>query len=324
MATLESAYNPQYSENASILTGDYDRVTVEVEDSIDAEFWHGLLSGLCPQKNFHFDPYRTVLKEDGTEQRVSGKSRIIESAKTFNQWHIGCVDSDYDWLLSDYIRDGNAITDNKYLIQTYAYSIENLMCMSNTLGDFCQNMTEEATEFDFIDYITRLSQIIYPLLIWSVYLYSQDKKTFSPTSWRNILVNAEKDAEKSLALIAENTRTKVEELDKDFVSDIEEKDRMEVKLTEKKLFNRNDAYLFVRGHDLYDHLVNSVISPIIMHLREQHYEKQRESDNYHKSALREYQAKQKSVRKLLAKNYLYKGDIYDSISRDVSAIWKTD
>lgn len=148
MATLESAYNSQYSENASILTGDYDRVTVEVEDSIDAEFWHGLLSGLCPQKNFHFDPYRTVLKEDGTEQRVSGKSRIIESAKTFNQWHIGCVDSDY--------------------------------------------------------------------------------------------------------------------------------------------------------------------------------EKLRESDNYHKSALREYQAKQKSVRKLLAKNNLYKGDIYNSISRDVSAIWKTE
>ena len=39
MATLESAFNPTYSENASILTGNPNRVTVEVEDNIDKAFW---------------------------------------------------------------------------------------------------------------------------------------------------------------------------------------------------------------------------------------------------------------------------------------------
>ena len=43
MATLITGYNPQYSENASILTGNPDRVTVEVEDNIDEAFWKDLL-----------------------------------------------------------------------------------------------------------------------------------------------------------------------------------------------------------------------------------------------------------------------------------------
>lgn len=38
MATLESGYNPAYSESASILTGNPNRVTVEVEDTIDKDF----------------------------------------------------------------------------------------------------------------------------------------------------------------------------------------------------------------------------------------------------------------------------------------------
>ena len=43
MATLESGFNPTYSENASILTGNPNRVTVEVEDTIDRDFWSDLL-----------------------------------------------------------------------------------------------------------------------------------------------------------------------------------------------------------------------------------------------------------------------------------------
>ena len=95
MATLISGYNPQYSENASILTGNPNRVTVEVEDSIDKEFWKDLLMDLCPQKDFHFDPYHTVLKDDDEYQRNGkGKDKIIVNSHGFNEWHIGCVDSD--------------------------------------------------------------------------------------------------------------------------------------------------------------------------------------------------------------------------------------
>ena len=163
MATLESGFNPIYSENAAVLTGNPNRVTVEVEDTIDKDFWSDLLGGLCPEKEFHFDPYHTILQGDGKSERTGkGKAQIIKASADFNAWHIGCVDSDYDWILSDYSHEGKIIVSNKYLLQTYVYSIENLMCLPSTLEGCCYAATEEFSGFDFVDYLCRLSKAVCP------------------------------------------------------------------------------------------------------------------------------------------------------------------
>ena len=266
------------------------------------------------------------MKEDGTEQRIHGKARILASSKDFNQWHIGCVDSDYDWLLSDFTEDGKVITGNKYLLQTYAYSIENLMCLSSTLEEFCQDATEEPMEFDLADYMSRLSQTVYPLLIWSLYLYSQGNEAFTPTAWRDVLVNTIRNAEASLAKVAEKTKEIVETLGRDFASETEEKDKLEAKLADEKSVSSDNAYLFVRGHELFDHLLNSVLGPMMTSLRQQHFKKLQNSDSdseKRKSCLRAYQAKDGSIKHLLSHNYRYKGqtDLYDKIAHDVSMIW---
>ncbi len=326
MATLESGFNPTYSENASILTGNPNRVTVEVEDTIDRDFWSDLLGELCPEKEFHFDPYHTILHEDGSSERTGkGKSQIINDAADFNAWHIGCVDSDYDWILSNYTNDGKAISSNKHLLQTYAYSIENLMCELSTLGDFCTEATEESVEFDFQDYLTRLSKAVYPLLVWSAYLYGKGNNSFTPKAWHDILLNT-LQTEESLALITQKAKVKVEELDKNHVEDIEEKKIFQQILIEDKNIVADNAYLYVRGHDLFGHLLYSVINPVITKLRTQHYAALRASgidEETRKTALREYQAKDKLVEKMLSKNYRYKKrcPIYDKIKADVSQIW---
>ena len=325
MATLISAYTPDESKKASVLTGKPNRVTVEVEDNIDREFWRDLLSDLCPEKELHFNCYQTIVKGKDVVL-VKGKARIIKMADTLNDYHIGCVDSDYDWLLSDFTEDGKTIASNKYLLQTYAYSIENLTCLSSTLKDFCQESTGETAEFDFADYMARLSQTVYPLLIWSLYLYSRGYETFTPTAWRDLLVNTIKDAEASLAMVAEKTKEKVETLDRDFASEIEQKDKLEAKLADEKSVNSDNAYLFVRGHELFDHLLNSVLGPMMTSLRQQHYKKRQDSDSdfeKRKSSLRTYQAKDSSIKQQLSHNYRYKGqtELYDKIAQDVSLIW---
>ncbi len=325
MATLISAYTPDESKKASVLTGKPNRVTVEVEDNIDREFWRDLLSDLCPEKELHFNCYQTIVKGKDVVL-VKGKARIIKMADTLNNYHIGCVDSDYDWLLSDFTENGKVISGNKYLLQTYAYSIENLMCLSNTLKNFCQDATEETTEFDFADYMSRLSQTVYPLLIWSLYLYSKGHEIFTPTAWRDVLVNTIRDAEASLAMVAEKTKEKVETLTRDFASKIEDKGKLEAKLADEKSVSSDNAYLFVRGHELFDHLLNSVLGPMMTSLRQQHYKKLQDSDSdseKRKSCLRAYQAKDGSIKHLLSYNYRYKGqtDLYDKIAHDVSMIW---
>lgn len=327
MATLESGFNPTYSENASILTGNPNRVTVEVEDTIDRDFWSDLLEELCPEKEFHFDPYHTILNEDGSSERTGkGKSQIINASADFNAWHIGCVDSDYDWILSDYTDAGKTISGNKYLLQTYAYSIENLMCLSCTLEDFCHENTEEATEFDFDDYLTRLSKAVYPLLVWSTYLYSKGNQDFTPTSWREVLVNTEKDPEASLAIIEAKAKAKIEEFDKKYADKIIDKEDFEFQNIGMKDITEDDAYLYLRGHELFDQILNSVLVPLIIELRNQHRETIKASnlgDEVCKNTLREYQGKVKPVKPLLSKNFRYKHNtlIYDKIWASVMLIW---
>ena len=328
MATLESGFNPTYSKNASILTGNPNRVTVEVEDTIDRDFWSDLLGELCPEKEFHFDPYHTVLNEDGSSERTGkGKSQIINAASNFNAWHIGCVDSDYDWILSDYTDAGKTISSTKYLLQTYAYSIENLMCLSCTLGDFCCENTEETTVFDFDDYLTRLSKAVYPLLVWSTYLCSKGNQSFTPTAWRDILVNTEKDAEASLSQIEAKAQAKIEEFDKTLADEITDKEVFEFSQICLKDVTKEDAYLYVRGHELFDQILNSVLVPLIIDLRNQHREAIKASDMGEeacKNALREYQGEVKPVKALLSKNYQYKHNtlIYDKIRADIMQIWE--
>ena len=327
MATLESAFNPTYSENASILTGNPNRVTVEVEDTIDKAFWSDLLGELCPEKDFHFDPYHTIIKEDGSlEHKGKGKSQIIKASTEFNRWHIGCVDSDYDWLLSDYTEAGKAIGSSKYLLQTYTYSIENLMCLSCTLGDLCFENTEEDSEFDFVDYLSKLSEAVYPLLIWSAYLCSKDYHSFTPAAWREVLINTEKEAEASLAQIKMKAETKIEEFDKNYANEITDKEAFVTTYLSRKDITKENAYLYVRGHELFDNIQNSVLSPIITNLRNQHRDSLRASnldEESRKTALQKYQQKVKPVKALLSKNYRYKNNtlIYTKIKTDVSQIW---
>jgi hypothetical protein len=328
MATLESAFNPKYSEKASILTGNPNRVTVEVEDTIDRDFWGDLLGELCPEKDFHFDPYHTILNEDGSSERTGkGKSQIIKASADFNAWHIGCVDSDYDWILSDYTDAGKTISGNKYLLQTYAYSIENLMCLSCTLEDFCLENTEEATEFDFDDYLTRLSKAVYPLLVWSTYLCSKGNQDFTPTSWREVLINTEKEPEASLAIIEAKAKAKIEEFDKKYADKIIDKEDFEFQTVCMKNITEDDAYLYVRGHELFDQILNSVLVPLIIELRNQHRDTIKASNlgnEVCKNTLREYQGKVKPVKPLLSKNFRYKHNtlIYNKIRADVVQIWE--
>lgn len=328
MATLESGFNPTYSENASILTGNPNRVTAEVEDTIDRDFWGDLLGELCPEKDFHFDPYHTILNEDGSSERTGkGKSQIIKASADFKAWHIGCVDSDYDWILSDYTDAVKTISGNKYLLQTYAYSIENLMCLSCTLEDFCRENTEEATEFDFDDYLTRLSKAVYPLLVWSTYLCSKGNQDFTPTSWREVLINTEKEPEASLAIIEAKAKAKIEEFDKKYADKIIDKEDFEFQTVCMKNITEDDAYLYVRGHELFDQILNSVLVPLIIELRNQHREAIKTSDigeEAGKVALREYQTKVKPVNAQLSKNYRYKNNtlIYNKIRADVVQIWE--
>ena len=338
MATLTSAYNPGYSENAAILTGNPNRVMVEVEDNIDAYFWKDLLSDFCPHKDFHFNPYLTRSNGDSGEKNGNGKSHIMKLAPDFNAWHIGCVDSDYDWLLSDSSQYGELLTENKYLIQTYAYSIENLLCFSGSLKDFCDDITEENVTIDFCGFLERFSRIVYPLLVWSAYLCGEGCCDFTPKEWGCVLPKAksnvklttmdvtslQKAFESLLPIIKTGVDKRIRDIEAEHNSEIESKNLFENRLRDEKGIVPENAYLYVRGHDLMSCLVNAVITPGVEFFKQKHYARLKTLDESQRAeTLERYDSKQKSVGSLIYRNYRYKHqiEIYDRISRDVGQIW---
>lgn len=326
MANLLSAYNPTYSKNASVLTGNPNRVTVEVEDNIDAHFWKDILSNLCPQKEFHFNPFQTITLADNTIRKVKGKSHIMSMAAQLNEWHIGCVDSDYDWLLSEYTKDGNTLSSSQYLLQTYAYSIENLVCLSSTLNELCDEITKETSEFSLFDYTKELSHTIYPLLVWSLYFCSKNNHSFTPTCWHDILINTYKTPSESLEQIRLQTQKYLNSFQTQYANEIELVNSFGRYLFANKNLTEDNAYLFVRGHELFDHLAYSILQPIITDLRKEHNMRIKSSDmdeQLRNAILKEYNEKGANISKLLYQNYRYKGRtyIYNKIEGDIAAIW---
>jgi len=338
MATLTSAYSPSYSEKAAILTGNLNRVTVEVEDNVDALFWKDLLCDLCPHKDFHFNPYLTRPDGDTGEKNGNGKSHIMNLASDFNAWHIGCVDSDYDWLLSDLTQYGEMLDKNKYLVQTYAYSIENLLCFSGSLKDFCDDLTEEDVPFDFCDILERFSYIVYPLLVWSAYLCGKEIQDFTPKAWGSVLPKTKSNVrlatidieslqnefESLLQVIEAGVNEKIRDIEAKHSLEISAKNLFETKLRDEKGIVPENAYLYIRGHDLMACLTNMVVTPSIDFFKQKHYarlkvlvEPQRTKE------LVRYDSRQKTVGTAIYRNYRYKRqlEIYDWISRDVGQIW---
>ena len=338
MSTLISGLNPEYSANAAVLTGNLNRVTVMVEDRIDVAFWKDLLTSVCPEKDFHFSPYQTTLAGESSKKNGNGKSQIMLNAKDFNKNHIGCVDSDYDWLLSDKTDYGRTLCSNKYLLQTYAYSIENLLCFESTLKDFFSEIVEENIAVDFEGYLRSLSQILYPLLVWSVYLCSKGGCEFALSLLSETLVKGKckaklseigveqlsQEFESLLSEIRIRVDQTIRKLETDYVYELSEKDELENLLRQNKGVTLDNANLYVRGHDLLDHLVNAVVTPTVEFFRQNHYKKLQKLDEADRiKALNKYNAKQDSVSKLIYKNFGYKrnSEIYNRIARDASQIW---
>lgn len=314
MATLVSAYNPDYSRNSAILTGNDNRVTVEVEDSIDEDFWRDLLDSEDTGKEFHFKTYRTITKKESyTESK--GKSSIMFMASSFDRYHIGCVDADNDWLLSDTTEFGKILISNKYLLHSYGYSIENLMCCPETLADLVWKSCIEKTDFDFVTYVDNLSHAIYPLLIWSLYLYSIDSPDFTAKSWHKILSQDCSDTDR-IAEIADTTIKELQVKHPDAEQGIK---LLEQQLESKKSLNQQNAYLFVRGHALFAHIFRSILKPITEELFSKHINdlSQEEKASYSKYV------NNNRLEELLSKNYNYKhkSQIYNHISEDVQKIW---
>lgn len=331
--TLLGNINSNYYRSRNVLTGEDNTVKVLVEDELDVPFWKDILGNLVPNKRFSISPY-TYNVDGNVENLTKGKAEIIKKAGNgdFSTCYIGCVDSDYDYLLKEYSEDGKIIAECPYLLQTYVYSIENYMCQAETLSFLCSKACKVDVDFDFKSFVTEVSKILYPLLIWGLYLHKEDKTDFTAKQWGDIFPNdicIFKDGISDIDILTSlecNVRRKIAELE-GLYPYFNHNEFKEYIVRVCPDMDDENCYLFVRGHDIYDFMLNTTIKPVFYKARREHINNIKNSlyasGKEKGDAISHYNNNLVDIGKLLEINYDYKkySCYYQRIRNDVEMLY---
>ncbi|MDD5215661.1 MAG: DUF4435 domain-containing protein, partial [Methylococcales bacterium] len=270
-------------------------VVVYVEDAEDVSFWHGILCGYEQQANIRFD-----FKPYSNDSLATGKKELRKLFDNVGEYLIICLDSDYDYLFQNHSDKTKKINENPFIFQTYAYSTENLKCYAESLKGICVQATHNTNEkIDFSEFLMSYSQIIYVLFIWNLYFYSKNNTTeFTISDFCNeVKITENPDIHENGIIELTNVETKVnnklQELRTKFPEHEDNVQSLGKQLEENNGLTEVNAYLFIKGHTLYDNVVLRLLNKVCSLLKKEHEKTIKESSatqdvktkkikNYHK------------------------------------------
>lgn len=286
------------------------RIIAYVESYDDVAFWRTLLEEFEDEER-----YFQVMLPSATSLAKGKKTVLMNTLNTaeLGKSMIACVDSDYDFLLQGTTHTSRKINRNKYIFQTYTYAIENYHCFAESLHEVCVQATlNDRFILDFDAYLTRYSEIVYPLFLWNVWFYRQrDTYTFpmyefhAYTALREINL---RHPERSLEALQRRVNEKHAELKKRFPKYIHPINAMQTELKELGLLPET-TYLYMQGHHVMDNVVMKLLIPVCTVLRrerEQEIKRLAEHNEQFRNELTCYQNSQVNVEIMLKKNVAYK------------------
>lgn len=243
------------------------RAAVHVEDENDKHFWSFVLGHYLPNDSFEFIPYTRISGNNATGCKICLKYKELGC---LSDNFLIAIDSDYRYLMEE-----PDISANQFVLQTYTYSMENHYCHPITINNaFKQKNTFENTTFDFEGFLNKFSSIIYPIYLYYLYSMKNDDGHVSKSDffdiWHlnppmNIDINI--NDKNYLDQITENAKNKLTEIEAKYTLvnfDDLKKHYRRLGLTE------SNAYLYVRGHNLFDGLISSIIKDVSLEQSKEH------------------------------------------------------
>lgn len=243
------------------------RIVAYVESYDDIYFWRSFLSLYENESRF----FEVMLPS--RKRLVRGKKSVLQHLHTENigKNMIACVDADYDYLLQGCTEQSQFMLSTPYVLHTYAYSIENLQCFAQGLHDVCVMATlNDHRIFDFTSFMHRLSEILYPLLVWSVELYrNNDYNDFTLTklcALASINHFHLRDVDSYLQRMEQKVADKLK-----WLSSRYPKHKLKVDSIDAEIRNLgvtpSTTYLYLHGHTLFDNIVLPVLTAVCETLR---------------------------------------------------------
>jgi hypothetical protein len=254
----------QYIEAANSLTSRNAscKIVAYVESYDDVFFWRTILSQLENDKLC----FEVMLPTHEKILERGKKAAITSMLEGLGKNMIACVDADYD-----YLKDGRGMSSyqmlhNPFIFHTYVYAIENYQCYAPSLHDVCVSATlNDNIHFDFVSFLTRFSNIIYPLFVWNiVFVCSHRANDFTMTDF-DYIIDISNFSRRWSEVLLEKLTSKVngkshylQNKYPDMRNDWEETDKRLRKLG----VTPDTTYLYIQGHHLFNKLVMPMISSI--------------------------------------------------------------
>ena len=302
------------------------RIIAYVESYDDISFWRSVFNEYESDK-VHFEimlPARTNL--------TKGKKQAMMNllGKAYGRNMIACVDSDYDYLLQGTTSTSRQMLENRFILHTYAYSIENYRCYADSLKQVCVLCTQnDSNVIDFNEFFKLYSQICYPLFVWNILLYRRhDTKTMSMLHFCEIVrLSSFTIANPAYSLQQLDNRVKhnIKILEKQFPELKEEYRKLDEEFTALGIIP-DETYFYIQGHHIMNGVTMRIMQPVCRHLRSKR-EEEIERYAYHRqqysNELASYRHSQCDVATMLSKNTDYKSaPPYKRLKADMEELLK--
>jgi hypothetical protein len=220
---------------------------VHVEDKDDIWFWQQLLAKYRAGR-YKFKPATT--NEKGN--RNTGCTQCLKYRGFLSQKFFVCIDSDLRYLLDE------AISAEDGILQTYTYSWENHCAFASQLQQTFDKYTHKGKEFDFSVFLSGYSEVVYEPFLLMLYQLKNGLTEFDRDKFRTIIsLQYRRGDEKN------NGKQFLDRLSLDLQTATKNiKDTCGFNMADESVYyetkglRKENVYLYVRGHCLYNSLVS--------------------------------------------------------------------
>lgn len=285
------------------------KIVAYVESYDDIFFWRTVLD------EFEDDTRYFEIMLPSRDSLGKGKKLVLMNklGPSLGNYMIACVDADYDYLLQQATPTSRLVNANPYVFHTYVYAIENYQCYAGSLHRVCVMATlNDRQLIDFDGFMREYSIMIWPLFVWSVWVYRHGRfREFSMTDFGNHVSFTEVNVfhpEHTLELVRRKVGRKIAWLQHHFPQAKKDYGQLKREITALGV-TPETTYLYIQGHTLFDNVVSPLLTPVCILLRKEREREIRslaEHDIQRQNELSCYQHSQHSVEDMLRKNVGFK------------------
>lgn len=219
---------------------------VHVEDTDDIWFWQQCLS---QYRTGHYKFMRATTNEKGTS--TTGCTQCLKYKDFLSRRFFICIDSDLRYL------SGEDLRAEKGILQTYTYSWENHCAFAGKLQQAFDEV-EGRKPFDFRSFLEGYSRIVYEPFLLMLHQERENHSRFKRGDFHRCVSLQYRQGDELgngaafLKRLQENLAAETVDMAAQYGFDV----GVERGRYEALGLRETNAYLYVRGHDLYNALVS--------------------------------------------------------------------